>query len=95
MAFPVAPEDEKYDPRTSGSVVPHVVLPENDDRDRMLKYFKYSHLRDDLVAISKPFANLAQEVVTRVPMGPERTVSLRKLLEAKDCAVRAVAIPER
>jgi len=29
-----------------------------------------------------------------VPAGPERTVSLRKLLEAKDAAVRAVAIPE-
>jgi hypothetical protein len=32
--------------------------------------------------------------VALVPAGPERTVSLRKLLEAKDAAVRPVVIPE-
>ena len=40
----------------------------------------------------KPFAQLAEQVVALVPAGPERTVSLRKLLETKDAAVRAVAI---
>ena len=37
---------------------------------------------------------MAHQLVEIVPEGPERTVSLRKLLEAKDAAVRAVAIPE-
>ena len=63
--------------------------------DRMLKYFGYEHLsRDDLKAISKEFNLLAHTIVRVVAPGPERTVSLRKLLEAKDAAVRAVAIPE-
>jgi len=62
--------------------------------ERMLKFFAYDHLREDLKGVSRPFAELAQQVVALVPAGPERTVSLRKLLEAKDAAVRAVAIPE-
>ena len=31
-----------------------------------------------------------QKVVATLPMNPERTVTLRKLLEAKDAAVRTV-----
>ena len=62
--------------------------------ERMLKFFAYDHLREDLKGVSRPFAELAQQVAALVPAGPERTVSLRKLLEAKDAAVRAVAIPE-
>ena len=63
--------------------------------ERMPKLFAYGHLgREDLLAVSKPFAELAERVVALVPAEPERTVSLRKLLEAKDTAVRAVAIPE-
>src|SRR6516162_11881500 len=58
--------------------------------ERILKFFAYDHLREDLKGVSRPFAELAQQVVGLVPAGPERTVSLRKLLEAKDTAVRAV-----
>jgi len=58
----------------------------------MLKFFAYDHLREDLKSVSKPFAQLAEQVVALVPAGPERTVSLRKLLETKDAAVRAVGI---
>lgn len=54
----------------------------------ILKYFKYDHLPPHLQAISKPFADLANEVAERAD-NPETTVALRKLLEAKDCAVRA------
>jgi hypothetical protein len=32
---------------------------------------------------------LASDIVAHLPRNPERTVALRKLLEAKDCAVRA------
>jgi hypothetical protein len=58
--------------------------------DRMLQFFAYEHLPDHLKAVSKPFGELAQKVVDELPSNPERTVALRKLLEAKDCAVRAL-----
>ena len=37
-----------------------------------------------------PFGELAATIVATLPKNPERTVALRKLLEAKDCAVRAL-----
>lgn len=55
----------------------------------MLKYFQYSHLPPKLQAISKPFGELAEQVGKTIPYGPEADAMLRKLLEAKDCAVRA------
>lgn len=57
--------------------------------DRMLQFFAYEHLPQDLQDISRPFGELANNIVTTLPSNPERTVALRKLLEAKDCAVRA------
>lgn len=63
--------------------------------DRMLQFFAYAHLtREDLKATSKPFGDLAQHIVDTLPFNPERTVALRKLLEAKDCAVRALLYKE-
>lgn len=55
----------------------------------VLKFFKYEHLPVRLQAISRPFAELAQAVAERAPDNQETTVALRKLLEAKDAAVRA------
>ena len=52
------------------------------------QFFAYTHLPPHLQEVSKPFADLAAFVLT-LPRNPERTVSLRKLLEAKDAAVRA------
>ena len=60
----------------------------------MLKFFAFDHLRADLQPYSKAFCELAHDLVVMLPEGPERTVALRKLLEAKDAAVRAAAIPE-
>ena len=56
----------------------------------MLQFFEYIHLRGDLQKISMPFCSLAIEMVRVLPRNPERTVALRKLLEAKDAAVRTV-----
>lgn len=57
----------------------------------MLKFFKFAHLPEGpLKEASKPFCELADRVVQTTPRNPERTVALRKLLEAKDCAVRAM-----
>lgn len=55
----------------------------------MLQFFKYDHLPAHLREISRQFAILAEEMVETLPRNPERTAALRKLLEAKDCAVRA------
>lgn len=61
----------------------------SDPAEQLLQFFTYEHLRPQLRAVSQPFAELAATIVATVPAGPERTVCLRKLLEAKDCAVRA------
>jgi hypothetical protein len=55
----------------------------------LLRYFEYAHLPEHLQAVSRPCAELAHELVGVLPDGPELTIGLRKLLEAKDCFVRA------
>lgn len=55
----------------------------------LLQFFAFDHLPDHLKEISEPFSRLAHEIVLTLPRNPERTTALRKLLEAKDCAVRA------
>lgn len=59
----------------------------------MLKWFEYSHLPDLLQAVSSPFHDLAHHLCTTIEPGPELDVALRKLLEAKDAAVRAKLHP--
>lgn len=59
------------------------------DQEPMLQFFEYSHLPPDLQEISGKFYNLARDIVAVLPRNPERSAGLRKLLEAKDCAVRA------
>jgi len=56
----------------------------------MLQFFAYEHLPPKLQDVSIQFHALATIIVDTLPRNPERTVALRKLLEAKDCAVRAV-----
>lgn len=57
----------------------------------MLKWFDYEHLPTDLqfIMISAKFHDLAVSLCQLCDRGPERTVALRKLLEAKDAAIRA------
>lgn len=55
----------------------------------ILKYFTYEHLREPLVEVSKPICELATLMELTLPDGPEKSAGLRKLLEAKDCFVRA------
>lgn len=58
--------------------------------EALLRFFAYNHLPPALAAVSKPFHELAHIVAENAALtGPEVTVCLRKLLEAKDCAVRA------
>jgi hypothetical protein len=58
--------------------------------EHILQFFAYSHLPEHLQDVSSPFRTLALDIVTKLPRNPERTVALRKLLESKDAAVRAL-----
>lgn len=62
--------------------------------DRMLQFFVFEHLPGHLQDASRPFCELARKIVDQYPMNPERTVCLRKLLEAKDAAVRILLYKE-
>lgn len=54
------------------------------------KNFAYEHLQNEKMRnISKQFHDLSQWIVDNLPENAERSVALRKLLEGKDCAVRA------
>ena len=63
-------------------------------KDHIEQFFAYEHLPQLLQEVSAPFAALAQSIVDTIPRNPERTVALRKLLEAKDAAVRAYIAKE-
>jgi hypothetical protein len=57
--------------------------------EHIVQFFESGHLPDELKNISRPFAELAQQIMQTLPCNPERTVALRKLLEGKDAAIRA------
>ena len=58
-------------------------------RNHLMQFFAYEHLPPPLQEISRPFGELARRLEDTLPINPETTTALRKLLEAKDCAVRA------
>lgn len=53
------------------------------------KFFSYEHLPPPLADISRPICELAREMNETLPDGEEKSTGMRKLLEAKDCFVRA------
>ncbi|MEX0396976.1 hypothetical protein KDV94_13935 [Providencia rettgeri] len=55
----------------------------------IMKYFEYQHLPAHLQEVSKPIGDLAKQMDEQLPDGAEKQAGLRKLLEAKDCLVRA------
>lgn len=55
----------------------------------IMKYFAYAHLKEPLFSVSKQACALADEMNATLPDGAEKSAGLRKLLEAKDCFVRA------
>jgi hypothetical protein len=59
------------------------------EQEPLLQFFTFDHLRADCQPISRAFHDLAYQLVNVLPRNPERTTAIRKLLEAKDCAVRA------
>ncbi len=59
-----------------------------------IQFFSYKHLPPHLQAVSKKIHDLAHEMEETLPDGPEKSAGMRKLLEAKDCFVRAVITPK-
>ena len=53
------------------------------------KFFKFDHLPVNLQEPSRSCALLAEQMDMNLPDCAEKTAGLRKLLEAKDCFVRA------
>jgi hypothetical protein len=56
----------------------------------IMKYFEYEHLPEKLQKTSKPLCELARKMDEELPDCAEKSAGLRKLLEAKDCFVRAL-----
>ncbi len=62
---------------------------------QLMMFFAYDHLPLHLQEISRPFCELAEQVDrSNADNNFEKEACLRKLLEAKDCAVRANLIGE-
>src|SRR5262245_33316127 len=92
-------------PSPSGSWHPPVGVPspsgEGDGPDRtrngvsmaadpLLAFFTWDHLPARLQPVSRTFAMVAHDMAMNLPDNEERHEAMRKLLEAKDCAVRSV-----
>lgn len=58
--------------------------------NRLMQFFKWEHLPEHLREPSRSCAELAQKLDETLPETAEKTAGLRKLLEAKDCFVRAL-----
>lgn len=57
--------------------------------EHLLGFFTSDHLPEHLARVARPCADLADKLTAALPDGPELSAGLRKLLEAKDCFVRA------
>ena len=55
----------------------------------VLQFFGFDHLPEPLKEVSLPVGMLARSMASELPFCEETREGLRKLLEAKDCFVRA------
>jgi hypothetical protein len=60
--------------------------------EQVLQFFKYEHLPPHLQDVSRVLSEAARKIADSLPESAEKTVGLRKLLEAKDCFVRAAMV---
>lgn len=59
--------------------------------EQILRFFRFNHLgKEELKYMSASFAEMVIGIIATAPRSPERTVAMRKLLESKDAAVRAM-----
>lgn len=101
---------DNYDRKTGGYTTPDTEMvlppapepPAPDWSDRhastqhIMGFFAYDHLRPGLMrTTSMMCAEFAEEIARQLPDGPELSAGMRKLLEAKDCFVRAALLAGR
>lgn len=86
--------DERPRPRNTEAFNPILFRPDGEPRNtavaHILQFMLNPNLPEHLQDISRPFQLLAFDLADTLPSNPELTVALRKLLEAKDAAVRAM-----
>lgn len=87
--IPVRDTKAKTDTATAIHPAPREFSDEQIAKRPILRFFHYRHLPPVLAARSKPFCNMALFIIQTTPYNTECNVALRKLLEAKDAAVRA------
>jgi len=62
----------------------------------VLRFFEYDHLPKGMIKdTAREFAMFAERLASVLPSDPELTVALRKMLEAKDAAVRCAVVDEK
>jgi hypothetical protein len=75
-------------------IAPDVIKGRHPGVTQIARYFDYGHLPvGPLRGVSGACSDLAETLIGTLPDGPELTAGLRKLLEAKDCFVRAALPP--
>lgn len=57
--------------------------------DVMMDWFETAHLGPEVRRVAEPIASMAKVYFAQLGDDPECEIGLRKLLEAKDCFVRA------
>lgn len=68
----------------------NIPLQSTQPSERMMQFFECANMPLDEQVIAAPIMVVAEVVVISINAGPERTVALRKLLEARDAAIRAL-----
>lgn len=72
---------------TDDDLIPEEFRDRHSDTKANLRPFAYAHLPEHLQAFSRPFAELAYDMVRRLPDDPELAAGLRDMRRAKDCIV--------
>lgn len=81
---------EEYEHKPVIHPAPEMFSDEEIAKNPILRFFRYKHLPPALLEASKPFCELAAKIARTSKPSAETSTCLRKLLEAKDCAVRAI-----
>lgn len=82
-------DDDVTEEATRRASEARAAIQQNEPSEPILQFFAFQHLPGHLAEVSEQFARVAANVANTLPRNPERSVALRKLLEAKDAAVRA------
>lgn len=62
---------------------------------KLLQFFRHDHIQNmDAKNVVTAFATLAEDLAANLPFNSESTIAMRKLMEAKEAAVRAIYYEE-